>query len=390
MAGFTAFFSSQGKAANLAEAGETVTIVFTDPPQSAENVAVSVMEASEGKEAKGDRELVTFFGAFQGGVFQLSTSKIVSQGFTDPVRKPVFTISFDGIANTVDLPVDKEENGLFDLRLDVKGTIAGKDLNEKNVALLHVAFKRDVMIIPAADGNVDKAFSFIRTFAAQWRAQAPATRALLTMALDPKPLSAPLVKADYGDFLRVMSEAARLAHGGSVILNIGHGDDGTKSADGTINSVAWTNLVPEDRTKNSEDIFLYRLNINEVQLSDGLPPPPPLKSKTPSHPVKLNALSELGDRLNAISPKPEELRFHTCNVGLNKDFCQMLADRIRIPIRAQKDFIVYNGFPGKPGMQTFYDTEEKSPRKESEKTELPISKITGFFTAKLPEPPRFP
>ncbi|MDB5105359.1 MAG: hypothetical protein JWP91_3048 [Fibrobacteres bacterium] len=389
MAGFTAFFSSQGKAVNLAEAGDKVNIVFTNPPVSADNVEVAVIEAPEGKEAKEERELVTIFGNFRDSLFNLEKFRIVSQGRSDPIRKPVFTVSFGGVDNTFDLPVDKDEGGLFDLRLDIKGRIAGKEVKDKNVALLHVAFKRDVVVIPIANGRVDKAFAFIRTFMPQWRALAPATRVIVEMAIDPKSLDLPLVKSDYDEFLRAISEAARLAHGGAVILCVGHGDDGTRAADGTLNTVAWTNLVPEDRKEDAEGRFFYRMNITEVDMTDGLPPAPPLKSRTPRNPIKLNALSELGDKLNAIVPKIEELRFHTCNVGGNATFCQLLADRIQIPVRSQKDFIKYEGFPGRPGMFCFYDGDDAKPRQESEKTELPMSKLTAFFRPGTP-PPRFP
>jgi hypothetical protein len=390
MPSFHAFFSSDGKAVNIAEEGQKVSIVFTDPPDSAQNVVVNVVESREGrKENPEDRLLVSLEGSFVSKTFNLDKFTIVSQGVADPNRKPVFTVRFGGAEQTFDLPVDHEEGGLFDLRLDVKGIIGGKQVTEKNLALLHVAYRRDVLVIPAANGTADETFAFIRTFARQWKAHAPATREIVELAADPKPLAAPLAASDYDAFHAALERAARLAHGGAVILSVGHGDDGSRNDDGTINAVAWTNLCPEDRAHDAQGFFHYRTEINEADMQDGLPPPPPLKSRSPRNPIKLNALSILGDKLNAIAPKLEELRFHTCNVGGNTTFCQLLADRIQVPVRAQKDFIVYEGHPGQPGMRTFYEGDKGAVRGEAETHELPMSKLTGFFQPGSP-PPRFP
>ncbi len=336
-----AYFQSIDEKVNTIESGGHIKIVFADPPENATDVEVKIIEAVEvGQhlEHQAERKLLTFKGEITNKEFIVGTLTYHYEPPKDSKRSPTIWIetgqhpSYDV---KITLPDDREENGRFDLRLDIKGKIDGKDKIRKGLALLHVYYPMDVMIIPSADDIYDTehhALRVIRRWANQWKNYAPATRAIVGMAVDKAPMNSPVQPSDYVDFHRAFREAARIAHGGIIALAVGHGGGG---ADG---GIGWTNLVPEDRADND---VVGRLSIDQNALAMGL-----VKDimTTPSEgeQVKLNALSQLGDILDTTYPSVSELRFQTCRVGLNPMFLGMVADRIRIPVRGHRDFIDYS------------------------------------------------
>ena len=123
------------------------------------------------------------------------------------------------------------------------------------------------MIIPAAAGKNQPLFAQIRNWGKQWKNWAPATRDLVEMAIDPGAFSTPLQSSDFADFVQTLTTAATKAHGGTVGLHVGHG-----GATLGIKSVAWVNLVPEDRKVIGDPNQHFRLMIDETRLNAGAMP----------------------------------------------------------------------------------------------------------------------
>ncbi|MEO8449455.1 MAG: hypothetical protein ABI647_06685 [Gemmatimonadota bacterium] len=238
MSDLDASFQASGKAANVVEAGDTVTIVFTRPPANATNVKVEVIETAGPNDVRRtDLSLAVFRGSITSNIFKLDPVGIDPLD-TNPKPNPELpkiplsdsppklSIKFDATSGVSVVPLpDKEREDLnYEIKLKITGSVAGKDDSFVGQAILKVNLTFDVMIIPTMAGQTrtqQNTHEFgILSDNAQWGKQwfdhAPARRALVELAPG----------ASLDDFRNAIKTAAAKAAKGDVFLLVGHGGAG--------------------------------------------------------------------------------------------------------------------------------------------------------------------
>ena len=365
MASLSAFYSGQdGKQINVAENGDKVNVVFTDPADTARDVEVSVIEVDDpdkpGSEKNGERTIMVVRGDFMKKKFYPNNYHIVSQVSADPKRAVTISIAVgEGASWATELPQDRPEGGRFDLRLDIKNPADGK--TRKGVALLHVYYKMDIMIIPKTAGVHQKGLASWRVWAReQWKKRAPATRDEVEMPLDPRRFADPVTAQDLAAFVKAMTTAVEKAHGGAVGIAVGHG--GGALDDHGVQKDPWLNLVPEDRTGGvPRDHF--RMMVDQPVLTDAT-----LGAFLSSNNFAIvTAMDQVRAAIKASKPV-EEVRLLTCNVGKVDPMgrltpmTQLMADRLGMPVRGYTDYIYISDPKDRPiyvGKQTDVSEEAK-------------------------------
>lgn len=366
MASIDAFYrGNDGKQVNIAENGDNVDVVFTNPADNAKDVEVSIIEVDDpdkpGSEKNGERTIMVVPGDFRSKKFYPKDYRQPSITCHNANRLVQINILVgEGIQKSCKLPDDRPEGGRFDLRIDIKDPADG--LTRKGTSLLHVYYKMDVMIIAASAAANDNLANVVRVWAKQWLDWAPATRGLVPMALDKKPLNSPIVAADLEPYIDAFQKAAVMANGGIIGVAVGHGDAGGElDPQSNKQTVAWTNLVPEDRKNpDARGFYHWRLDMDEVQIGWGLPQT--VQATLPDNVVpKLHAMTALGDFFTALTPAVEEVRLLTCKVGSNTDFLQNMSDRLRVPMRAYTDSLDLIGSRAVPPVYCFA-AQDPSPK----------------------------
>lgn len=407
MPGLQARFESSGSEVNVVEgaqggsASPKVDVVFTDPPDSATDVVIEVIDVKgEGDPKKqGPLAIARFTRAIQAKVFQATAATSLVKAAKDANRAPRVTFLSGGKQIPVTFPDDREENGRFDLIIQTKGKLGGKPVTWEGSSQLHVLFERDVMAIPATSIPGDPSYGMVREWAAQWRNHAVATRTLVTVIVDSKPIGTPVTDADYAHLVAAYKKAISQARGGKILHAIGHGDGGQAGG------VAWFHLVPENHAPvtnpDGSTTYPQRLAIDRNELLEGDPEVPSPVVPSSSTQAKLRALDAIGDATidKQLSKKPPaEIWIHTCNVGNDSLMLQKFANRVYPDasdpakgVRGHKEFIVYSG--KKPGtFISYYENDEPTDPKDIEtaRHEPPSKLLTKTRFRRKKAPKRFP
>lgn len=127
--------------------------------------------------------------------------------------------------------------------------------------------------------------------------------------------------------------------------------------------------------------FLARIDQTDLAPFDKPPRPGEVKSvPSDNTQVRLDALDRIADALKGTPIR--RLLLHTCNAGRAPDFVQFIANRLRIPVMAQTDFIWF-----RPDA-SFYD-QDKEPKLPRDEEFWPIHRVGEVkFPSETP-PPRF-
>lgn len=367
----TATLVAKGRAANTAVQGDTIEVKFSDPPDEATDVEIVIRQQTP------DQHVVTFTGSIKGGkwVGKMAMGHVkVSPNASRPDDMPAtFTVGSSKITSFMNDPTAFVFS--HKLSVSVTGKIAGANSGFNGKSLLHLFYKR-VMIVPSGAAK-DPALTVIPKWAAQWRDKQKEVRSIVTIATIQPALHA-LSPKDYNPLIAAITAAAKAAPHGIVALCVGHGDGG-----GGGNS-AWCDLAAEDG-KISETEYSRGLDIDEVEMLEGDPPPPENGVKvTPGDrtKVKLNALDRMAD-VFAKTPI-RTLLLHTCSAGANAAFIQRIANRTRVFVRAHTQQIEYTGNV-KGSIQASYVGVTPGP---SAKDEWPIASVTSEFVPSATPAPK--
>ena len=239
MTALDATFQSNGRAANIVEPGDVVDIVFTAPPQAASDVKVQIIEApATGDAVQTDRLIATFSGSITGSKFRLDgpsndplnvnpQQNPVIANFSHSSFAPTFSVRFkDDLSKRSDLilPDVENENGAYEIKLKVTGTVSGASVTFAGTAILQLRIWLDVMMVPdvgSATAAQKQSAEFVlfnenSMFASQWRRFAGARRQVMTIPID----------GTLAQFESTVTAAAPKAKKGDLILFVGHGGAG--------------------------------------------------------------------------------------------------------------------------------------------------------------------
>lgn len=372
MAGsFVCTMASNGRPINTARATDTVRIHFSDPPDAATDVSIDLIQVETGK------VVTSFKGAFTGKVFKSSiiigNSFFSSEKFTredppgddlDQLRHMVVTFDVDGTnkckvwlsdppsAFGVLGPTNLENK----LKIRVSGTITGGGQQTfEGQSVLHIYYPL-AMIVPSGRAIHDDALNTIAKWAPQWQKHHKEMRTLVPLPIITPPSlrnpSRDIVQADYDAIVAALKTAKSAAPDGIIALAVGHGDGGftQRLRDGTEeHGNPWCDLVSEDSKLETADgeQFPHDLYINLRRLQEGAGETDGTARLVPgqSNTVRINGMDRMADALTspADQPRLRKLLLHTCNAGNSKDFMDRMADRLRVRIQAQTNFIEYTG-----------------------------------------------
>jgi hypothetical protein len=360
------------KGANIIFPRQKLFFEFTSPPDKAEDVRVTVREDVEfldGTPKVTGRVLGEMIGKIEAKTFQPETGKFRPlDNKKDSLRiELAFGDRTFGAEMEIPLP-EAEDVASHQLWFTVTGKVGGKVERFDSSVRIHVHYPL-AMIVPTRGARNDPSLDTVNGWSKQWLAHDKDVRKRVETSFL-RLTSAPADK-DYNDIVAAFGAAAehadeRAGGAGVIALATGHGDNGGGRLQ------PWFNLAPEDwappvgNTPNR-----YQMDIDDYVLTDGLAEPP--RGPTDTEKVKLRAL----DRIAAVL-KPHHIRriiLHTCHVGLNTDFVQMVADRLQVPVRAQREEIVYTGFSTAKDIAAHYGGENiVRPRDE---TQWPVRKLAS-------------
>jgi hypothetical protein len=169
----------------------------------------------------------------------------------------------------------------------------------------------------------DRSLRYVAKWAEQWKRHEPCVRHLEYTKMWPTarlPRSSVSPK-HFEDVIDKVVKAAKIVRPyGVVALTLGHGHQGGSDSN------PFFNFACEDKKGTKS-----KLHIDQNLLL--------VPSGTEKH--NRNALIKLGKELQKIGLR--RFLLHTCNVGNAKDFTQLVADLMGIPVLAHKDYIIYEG-----------------------------------------------
>jgi hypothetical protein len=378
---------------NIARPGDTLRFTFSQPPESATNVEIDIHQAqlSSGPDLIPGRVLATF----RGSIAKRRYIPKSVQKTADPLNRDMVIILSDGVNSVRVFIVDPGPmNFRNELQVSVRGRIKGKNGFFRGKAALFVEYPM-VMIVPEPVAKSDLSLNVVSSWANQWRAKDPNVRSIVRIKPVPPP-PGDLKPSDYDPLVAAFQSAAQQAPGGIVALATGHGDGGQ----GSIANVAWCNWPPEDKAPKTlpdgTQVFDHTLMINQDELADGVDGTVAKANPGPRTRVKLNALDRVADAVAAAAlPTIKGAKFamrrlllHTCNVGNNTRFTQLIADRVRMPVVSHSDFIAYTGAAGSGTILAHYDSD--APVSPRDLTEWPISRISAESRPSTAPARRFP
>lgn len=329
---------SSGIYSNVIEVGGNknhAKFVFTKPPNTATDVEITIKEeildinqkTIVGKSTK------AFLGNIAGGKFVATKLRMGHK--LSKHKNNEFRLTGPEEQNTIrGFVPDPERVASHILTLDVSHEVGGKRVQFNGTQQAHVHYPL-AMVIPGGVATLDTTLNMIPKYAKHWKSKRPKYRHVEpTTMFVTKTLKKKIEPSYYNDIIRALTAAANAATAGVVALSVGHGSGVTSSS-----SMPFFNLVPEDN-KSAVTGMKTKLRIREDDLIHWDKPPKPGAIKhMASHNtrVRLDALDRLGDALQATPIR--RLLLHTCTAGLAKDFIQMLANRLRVPVMAQTDYI---------------------------------------------------
>ena len=342
---------------NRALPGETIKIVFSRPPRSADDVEIDVQQAQyrDGGDVVPGAVLARFRGQVRDGKYVPKSAEQLGQ----PRLKHMPLKVTDG-ANTIDIALLDTGNAVVrnELQVTVRGRVNGKVEFFVGKAALFVWYPL-AMLVPTESAKQDKSLNIVSRWATkQWGAKGTRDRRVYTIPTIRPP--DPVKPSHYDPLVKAFARAVADVPGGIIALAVGHGDGGQGLGGG----VPWCDLMPED-AKTVEDgveTFPHTLFVDKNKLFDGALPGHLPGGRTK---VTLNALDRIADELAKAKIPIRKVLLHTCNVGNDRTvpgnppipgFTQLIADRLRVPVQAHKDFIAYTG--DKPGtIRAHYESD---------------------------------
>jgi hypothetical protein len=377
-----------GNAVAVGDLGNHARFVFADPPKSAADVVVLVKEMVLDLDGRGvpprsipgvpEGPTKEFHGDIVGGKFV--ATKLVSGKLTDR-RNNEFRLTDSEGKNTIRAYIhDRERVSSHTLTLTTAHVLNGERMVFSGTAPLHVRFPL-AMVIPGGTATFDTTLNTIPRYAAHWKSIHPSFRHVETTRMVVTSRIARLEPGHYDDVIRALVAAANAATAGVVALSVGHGSDGTTST-ATLGATPFFNLVPEDN-RFHETNTRFKLRIDKADLLGFDEPLQPGKTKVkPGHDIKvrLDALDRLADAL-AETPL-RRLILHTCNAGRDGEFIQLLANRLRKPVAAQRDFIYFEA------AASYYEKDGKAKLPRDGKF-WPVHRLGEVKVPRKVPPPRF-
>ena len=268
----------------------------------------------------------------------------------------MFRIRFkdDPTESKVPLPDVEEENGAYELKLKVTGTVAGTAANFAGTAILNLRVRLDVIIVPdvgSASATQKKSgefalFSENATFAEQWRKFAGARRRLVKIPID----------GTLSDFETAVTSAAASANAGDIILFVGHG--GAGGFRGLSNTVFDTTpSSTHGMSTHPNAINTDVLNLPNIAKQDASGKWIANDKVSTDAQQKVDALAvkfEMLKRLGSVLSQGKVARFivAACNMAKDPPFGFNLAKLLKTTVGGYDKLLATNGVtftnPGKP------------------------------------------
>lgn len=370
MSVLAANFVASGPQTNFVLPWEDVTFKFTNPPKTASNVQVKVLENVSFLD--GTEEVkYRFVGGFLGNI--TSGKYVVDRLFgmplppePDPACYSIVHPEGRSRGHILGFMPGPERVLSHTLLLRIEGVVQGNHVRFRGTHPLHAEYPL-AMIIPDGKTTADFGLRVVASWCEQWRKHKPDYRKTFKVPVSRG--TGPIKPREYDALIQAFADAAAYATSGVVALATGHGD-----ADGT----AWCALSPEGKPRRR-----LRINFNELKDGVGI-----LRSPGTNTKVKLNALDRMADA--AANTPIRRFLIHTCRVGANKDFIQMMADRLRVPVFGHIERIEYVGFPGSGTITAAYAGKfPKKPVIPRAYRQWPIRKLGTLMRPTSPPPKKW-
>lgn len=387
----TATLHSNGTYRNVALPGGIVSFAFSDSSTTATDVVVEVFQAQE--EAVGTPN-VRRIAMFRGSVSQGGFQGTLAEGYpinTAPSPTPLTPIKISDGSNVVDTNInDWTNHQLFHLlRLKVSGKINGTTKTFESRADFRVEYPQVMIVptptaraLPSGPGAVrttvhELPLNIISAWSRHWQLHDPDYR--IRLEVPTIQTRRPIRTNHYQGLLSKIQEAVDRAPGGIIALAIGHSDGGDGGTD------AWSSLVPEDVVEMIDadgsasfpDAALY---IHQAGLTQGY-----ASGSTPGSDdkVRLDCLDRMADIFTKANPPIRKLILHSCKAGMNRTFMRMMADRIKVPVQAHLETLIYQGRANRGPIHSFYHNRHRPDDEhvvsESEEHEWPTSQLGDVF-----------
>jgi len=387
----TATLFSNGKHRNVALPGGIVSFEFSDSSAIAEDIVVEIFQAQEEAAGTPDvRRIALFRGSISKGRFRGTSA----QGFpidTAPSPTPLTPIQISDGTTVVDTNInDWTNHQLFHLlRLKVSGKINGSKATFDSRADFRVEYPQ-VMIVPTQTATAlprgpgahrttvhELPLNIISSWSRHWQRHDPDFR--IRLEVPTVQTRRPIRASHYQGLLSKIQEAVSRAPGGIIALAVGHSDGGEGGTD------AWSSLVPEDVAEVFEaddsasfpDAALY---IHQTNLGQGA-----TTGTTPSSDemVRLDCLDRMADIFTKVNPPIRKLILHSCKAGKNHAFMRLMADRIKVPVQAHLETLIYQGRANNGPIHSYYHSKYRPDDEhvlvESEEHEWPTSQLGELF-----------
>jgi len=368
----------------LGAPGATIAFSFSDPPRDADNVRVRIVPTVTAVRG-GTKSHVptTFEGYVKDGQFIVmsvhrgrpisrfaanATFRVASEDHVGVVERagpdPEYTASFE-VGVEVDYLDAPAPPGFF-----------GRDHSNRNrtLSLSHRVKARFplAMVVPEGAATLDPVLNIIQSAASGWKAFDSQHRHVVGVPIQKSTAIRPATPAHATTFIEKMVEAANLATSGVVALSVGHGGHGAGQT-----SVTGFNLLPEDNRFATTGVPA-QFWVDLTMLQDGALPGRVPRGRTS---VVLNTLDRLCDAL-ATTPI-QRLILYTCDVGNDSTFVQLLADRLQVPVTAERDFI-------HPSSQDWIYEKDLKRKKKPKSLEHWLVKRLGTVRKPGARPTQFP
>ncbi|MCA9625308.1 MAG: hypothetical protein KC731_40075 [Myxococcales bacterium] len=358
--------------------------LFASAPKTATDVVVLVEEVIKDLDGKvipprktkevPDGPTKEFHGRIENGKFVAS---LLVMGKLSDNRNNEFRLTGPEGKNTIRAFIhDPERVSSHVLTVTIRYKVDGKPETFVGTSPLHVRFPL-AMVIPKGKATLDTALNMIPRYASHWQSEEPDFRHVEGVPIVVTRNIKRLEPRHFDGVVAGLRQAALNATAGVVALSVGHG-----GADGQAGT-AFISLVPEDNRRSVTGLEA-KCRVTQTDLVSFDEPPKPGSVKiTPSHDtlVRLNALDRIADAL-ANTPI-RRLILHTCNAGNDGAFIQLLANRLRVPVQAQRDFIFFEP------QASYYEKDGKATLPRDGKF-WPIHRLGSLKIPKKTPPPRLP
>ncbi len=349
------------KSTNIATHLDTVKIEFTDPPDDADDVVITIRDLTHVDVDKGRRhvfatDFLIIKGHIRGGKFLYASHTAENPVDPDNSKLHEMQVTFEAPDQKTKIETRLPDYAPNDhmvvshrLKWLTEGRVGASIQSMEGRASFRAHYKC-AMIVPTGNaptvaiGERDPSLPLLNKWATQWEKHLPDLRkkvVLRTVSFPPRALT----DQDYAPLVKAFQEAADFAKHGVIALAVGHGDQGNTNPASP--GDPWLDISAEDGVELDAErqisgIF-HQLFVDELELKEMREPTiKGIKHTAGANTViKRNALNAI----RAILTKREVrlLLLHTCTLGANPAFVQLLSDRLQVRIRAHKAHVTYIG-----------------------------------------------